>query len=83
MPSLEIVQQLKEHYGEGVFSQLLVYYWSRQVKLGRTDLANTVSPGRASDENLATVIANKFESDPHLSARKPAYLIGIVVSTVS
>jgi hypothetical protein len=42
------------------------------MKLARTDLANIVSPARAPDESLVTIIANKVESDPHLSAQKPA-----------
>jgi hypothetical protein len=70
MPPLEIAQRPREHNGKGMFSQSQIYDWIGQVKLGRTDLAGIVSPGRAPDESLATGIANRIERDPHLSARK-------------
>jgi hypothetical protein len=68
VPLLEIVQRLREPYGEGVLSQLQVYYWINEVKLERTDLAKIVSQGRGPDGCSATVVSNKIDSDPHLSA---------------
>jgi hypothetical protein len=38
-------------------------------------LANIEDPGIAPDGSLATVLANKIESDPQLSARKLTYSI--------
>jgi hypothetical protein len=67
LPPLEIVQRLREHYGDGALSQLQVYSGINEVELERTDLANIVSPGRGSDDSVATVIPNKIESDTHMS----------------
>jgi hypothetical protein len=35
------------------------------MRLGATDLAKIMSPARAPDDSLATVLANKIESDLH------------------
>jgi hypothetical protein len=85
MPPLEIDQRLREHLGEGALSQSQVYYWMNELKLGRIDLANVVSPGRAPDQSSVTVIPNKIESDPHLSTQKLAYpySLGMAAPTVN
>jgi hypothetical protein len=57
-----------ERLGEGALSESQVYDWIKQAKLGRTDLATIVSQGRALDESLAIVSANRIESDLRLSA---------------
>jgi hypothetical protein len=69
VPLLEIIQRLKEHCEERALSQSQVYYWTRQVKLGRTNLAKIASPGRPPDPSGATVTAHQIERDPHLLAR--------------
>jgi hypothetical protein len=76
MPGVQIVERLRQHYGEDALSRTQVYFWINEVERGRTDLSTVASPGRNPDESLAAVIAGK------LDARKLAQSLGIVVSTI-
>jgi hypothetical protein len=82
MPGLQIVERLRQLYGEDALSRTQVYFWINEVQLGRTDLDTIASPGRERDESLAAVIAGKLDAHPHFSARKLAQSLGIAVSTI-
>jgi histone-lysine N-methyltransferase SETMAR len=77
-----IIDRLREHYGDGAFSQSTVYRWVREAKLGRQNLSDIKSVGRPPDEGLRAAIARRHENDPHLSARQIAKSLNIVHSTV-
>jgi hypothetical protein len=51
-------------------------------KAGRTDLNINTNPGRGPDENIAAVIAGKFDANRHLSARKLVQSLRTAVSAV-
>jgi hypothetical protein len=68
-PPLEVVQPLRERYGEGALSLSQVSYWIRGVKLAQTDLAEIVRPGRPPDENLALVRQADRESSSFISPK--------------
>jgi hypothetical protein len=82
MPGVQIVERLRQHYGEDALSRTRVYFWINEVERGRTDLNTVASPGREPDESLAAVIAGKLDADPHVSAGKLAQSLGIAALTV-
>jgi hypothetical protein len=82
MPGVQIVERLRQHYGEDALSRKQVYFWINEVKRGRTDLNTIASPGRGPDESLAAVIAGKLDADPHFSVRKLTQSLKIAASTV-
>jgi histone-lysine N-methyltransferase SETMAR len=82
MPGVQIVERLRQHYGEDALCRTQVYFWINEVERGTTDLNPVASPGREPDESLTAVIAGKLDADPHFSARKLAQSLGIAVSTI-
>jgi hypothetical protein len=82
MPGIQIVERLRQHYGEGALSRTKVYFWMKEVGRGRMDFNTIASPGRNPDENFATTITGKLHADPHFSAKQFAQSLGIAASTV-
>jgi hypothetical protein len=82
MPGVQVVERLRQHYGEDALSRTQGYFWINEVKRERTDLNTIASPGRKPDESLAAVIASELDSNPHFSARNPARSQAIAASTV-
>jgi AraC-like DNA-binding protein len=82
MPGVQIVERLRQHYGEDALSRTQVSFWINEVKRGRTDLNTIAGPEREFGESLATVIAGKLDTDPYFSARKLAQSLRISPSTV-
>jgi hypothetical protein len=72
MKPLDILICLHKNYSPGVFSRSTLYFWIGEARRGRTDLSEIAGHGRTPDEGLATVIARRYEQDPHLSARRLA-----------
>jgi hypothetical protein len=82
MPAVEIISRIRDHYEADVLSRTQIYFWINKIKRGKTDLNNSASPRKESDEGLADVIAAKLNAHPHLSARKLAQSLRIAASMV-
>jgi hypothetical protein len=72
MLGVQIVEHLRQQYGEDTLSQTQVYFRINEVKRGRPDLNTIASPGREPNEILAAVVPGKLDADPRFSARKLA-----------
>jgi hypothetical protein len=79
---LEILRKLREHYKENAPSRTAVYYWIKEIRLGRTDLHDIQSPGRTPDEGIAPAVERAHAEDPFLSATAIAEKLKIDVKTV-
>lgn len=79
----DIKAELDQVYKEQALSLSQVYYWRRMFILGREDLNNESSPGRAPDEGIDSSILLVLEKDPRATAHKIAHKLGIAVSTVT
>jgi hypothetical protein len=82
LPGVQIVDRIQQHYHDEPLSRTQIYYWIKEIKLGRTDLSNIPPPGREPDELLADCIAEAHAADPHLSARKIAQALNISLDSV-
>jgi hypothetical protein len=68
MPEGEIISFRRNHSGEDTLSRTQDYSWIYEVRWEKTDLGRISSLGREPDEDIALLIAEKFDSDPRLSA---------------
>jgi hypothetical protein len=66
--SLDILRHPREHYRPRALSRSRVFFWARDVRLQRRDIAH--------------VIARRQEEDSHLPARKRAEFLQISPMTV-
>jgi hypothetical protein len=57
----EIHNILMDHYGKAAYRKTAVYYWTKEVKRGRTNLTDKEAPGKLLDEDLAAVIQRQHE----------------------
>ena len=78
-----IVSELKETYRDEAYSQASIYFWIKEIKLGRTDLSNLPSTGKPVDDQIDYHIIYELECNPFASARMIARRLRIAVSTVT
>lgn len=83
LSSQEIVSEIKETYGEASYSQSSIYFWIKEIKLGRAKLENLSSPGKPIDDHIDYHIIYELETNPFASARMIARRLRIAVSTVT
>lgn len=78
----DIVKELKDVYGKEALSRSRVYYWVKEIKLGREDLNDLPRSGRPIDEQLINTIQDHITNEPFASARKMALELNISHDTV-
>jgi hypothetical protein len=83
MPARNNIQGLDERYGHESLSQTQMYCRIKEVDLGQRDSVKIVRAGRAVNESLAIVIANKIRTHPYLSARTRPNSMRIAASIVA
>lgn len=79
----KIVSEIKETYGDAAYSQSSIYFWIKEIKLGRTDLSNLPSTGKQVDDQIDYHIIYELECNPFASAKMIARRLRIAVSTVT
>ena len=72
MRILDIVKELKDVYGDEALSKTQVYFWVKEIKMGRKDLNNLPKEGRPIDEQLIVSIQDHLKKEPFSSSRKIA-----------
>jgi hypothetical protein len=86
IPIIPIIEDLRQHCRESMMHPSIhpstVYYWVKEIKLGRNVLSNISPPGRHHDKVIADAIAREFAEDPHISVKKLADILNIAPSIV-
>lgn len=82
MSPKEIIAELQETYGDASLKESQIYYWIREIRLGREDLNDLPRSGRPVDEQLTITIQREHKKVPSAGCRQLARKIHIPPSTV-
>jgi hypothetical protein len=66
---VEIIDRLSKHYDPDVIQAAQIYYWTKEVKPGKTDLLTILPPETSPEMGLDDCIGRPLKEDPHLSAK--------------
>ncbi|KAH0792573.1 histone-lysine N-methyltransferase SETMAR-like protein [Histomonas meleagridis] len=82
MRILDIVKELKDVYRDEALSKTQVYFWVKEIKMGREDLNNLPKEGRPIDEQLIVSIQDHLKKEPFSSSRKIALELHVSHDTI-